>query len=54
MVTIIATLADALHAGGSLDTAAVLAKLDGLAKQVAQLSAERDELNRKLAAAYGA
>mgnify|MGYP001427146941 CR=1 FL=1 len=54
MVTIIATLADALKAGGSLDTAAVLAKLDGLAKQVAQLSAERDELNRKLAAAYGA
>jgi GH25 family lysozyme M1 (1,4-beta-N-acetylmuramidase) len=53
MVTIIATLADALHAGGSLDTAAVLAKLDGLAKQVAQLSAERDELNRKLAEAYG-
>jgi Domain of unknown function (DUF1906) len=52
---ILGALAEALKAGGGdLDTAAVLARLDGLADQLAAAKAERDELRAKLAAAVGA
>lgn len=49
--TLIKIITDALAGNGDLDTAAILASIDHVSKQVADLTTENEELRTRLAAA---